>query len=97
MAAEAMQHGDAADRARVRTVEHPLELSTGHDEGDALQRHSAAAGLTGTSGMARSSKTRGRSSIGVRELMSSSTFLRPFIFPMRIAPTSLSPRKKSRL
>ena len=55
------------------------------------------AALVGSSGMARSSKTFRRSSIGVRELMSSRTFLRPLIFPTRIAPTSLSPRKKSRL
>ena len=97
MSAEAVQHGDTADSARLRKVQRPLELATGNDERDALQAHSAAAGFAGTSGIASSSKTFWRSSIGVRELMSSSTFFRPLILPIRIAPTSLSPRKKSRL
>src|SRR5207245_163805 len=97
MPAESMKHRDAAEGTRVRQVQRSYELAAGHDERDALQSHSAGAGFIGTSGIASSSKTFCRSSIGARELMSSSTFLRPFILPMRIAPTSLSPRKKRRL
>src|SRR2546425_13138932 len=65
-------------------------LESGHASG-------ATPGLTATSGIASISKIFLRSSIGVREEMISRTFFRPFILPMRIAPTSLSLRKKRRL
>ena len=99
VATEAMQHGRPADRIRLRQMQHAVELGVLDANPDTLCGHSgvAAAAFGGISGSANSSKTFRRSSIGVRELMSSSTFFRPFIFPTRIAPTSLSRRKKSRL
>src|SRR6266699_4285267 len=97
MAAETVKYRDPADGSRRRQMQRSFQLAARHDERNTLQCQSAAAGLAGTSGMASSSKTFCRSSTGVRELISSSTFLRPFILPMRIAPTSLSPRKKRRL
>src|SRR5439155_9991663 len=81
------------EEREVVVEERGSELARGqrrHDSG-------AVADFTRTSGIASSSNTFFRSSIGVREEMSSSTFLRPLILPMRIAPTSLSARKKSRL
>src|SRR2546430_874080 len=101
IAAEAVQDRGAADGARIRQVQDSIELDVADANPDPLSPagHSseAAGALAGSSGTARSSNTFRRSAIGVRELMSSSTFLRPFILPTRIAPTSLSCRKKSRL
>ena len=101
IAAETVEHRGATERTRIGQVQDSVELGVLDSDPDALHRHvqsSVVAGaFAGISGTARSSNTLRRSSIGVRELMSSRTFLRPFIFPTRIAPTSLSPRKKSRL
>ena len=84
--------------ARVRKRRRPLRLEAAHEPPERRHRYSTgAAAFTGTSGMASSSSTASRRSIVARDLMSSSTFLRPFILPMRIAPTSRSSRKKSRL
>ena len=98
IATESMEHDATAYGRRLREMEDAFELPGRDREGHGLDGHASGAGaFAGVSGIARSSKTFWRSSISARVLMSSSTFLRPFIFPTRIAPTSFFPRKKSRL
>jgi len=98
VATESVQNGAAADDLVLGKMQDAVEIDALDADRHALRGHySGVAAFVTASGIASRPKTLWRSSIAARELISSSTFLRPFILPIKIAPTSLSPRKKSRL